>query len=76
MRIGVILAGGGGRRMRGADKGAQMLGGARLVDRVLARLTPQTDRVLISGAIFYVLLNFTIDALYVVLDPRIRRAHA
>src|SRR6476660_9868829 len=27
-------------------------------------------------AIFYVLLNFVIDSLYVVLDPRIRRAHA
>ena len=27
-------------------------------------------------AIGYVLINFTIDALYVVLDPRIRRAHA
>jgi peptide/nickel transport system permease protein len=27
-------------------------------------------------AIFYVVLNFVIDALYVVLDPRIRRAHA
>ena len=27
-------------------------------------------------AIGYVLLNFVIDALYVVLDPRIRHAHA
>jgi peptide/nickel transport system permease protein len=27
-------------------------------------------------AIFYVVLNFVIDSLYVVLDPRIRRAHA
>ena len=27
-------------------------------------------------AIGYVLINFTIDALYVVLDPRIRRARA
>ncbi len=27
-------------------------------------------------AIFYVVLNFVIDSLYVVIDPRIRRAHA
>ncbi|MFC2953404.1 molybdenum cofactor guanylyltransferase [Marinicaulis aureus] len=48
-RVAVILAGGGGRRMGGADKGALMLGGRRLVDHVLARLAPQTDRILISG---------------------------
>jgi molybdopterin-guanine dinucleotide biosynthesis protein A len=48
-RIAVILAGGGGRRMGGADKGAIKLAGRRLVDHVLARLTPQADRILISG---------------------------
>ncbi|WP_375206168.1 molybdenum cofactor guanylyltransferase [Hyphococcus sp.] len=47
--IAVILAGGGGRRMDGADKGAIMLGGRRLIDHVLARLAPQADRILISG---------------------------
>ena len=49
MRIAVILAGGGGRRMGGADKGALMLGRARMIDRVAARLKPQVDRILISG---------------------------
>ncbi|MAW81814.1 MAG: molybdenum cofactor guanylyltransferase MobA [Parvularcula sp.] len=48
-KIAVILAGGGGRRMEGADKGALMLGGRRLIDHVLARLAPQADRILISG---------------------------
>lgn len=35
--------------MGGADKGALMLGGRRLVDHVLARLAAQTDQILISG---------------------------
>lgn len=48
-RIAVILAGGGGRRMGGADKGAIKLAGCRLVDHVLARLSQQADRILISG---------------------------
>ncbi|WP_428410619.1 molybdenum cofactor guanylyltransferase [Hyphococcus sp.] len=45
----MILSGGGGRRMGGADKGKLLLGGRRLIDHVLARLRPQTDRILISG---------------------------
>ena len=49
-RIAVILAGGGGRRMGGADKGALTLGGRRLFDHVHDRLAPQADRVLISGS--------------------------
>lgn len=49
MRIAVILCGGGGRRMGGADKGALTLGGERMIDRVRAILTPQADRILISG---------------------------
>ncbi len=49
-RIAVILAGGGGKRMGGADKGALMLGGERMIDRALARLAPQADRILISGS--------------------------
>ncbi len=48
-RIAVILAGGGGRRMGGADKGALMLAGRPLADHVQARLAPQSDRILISG---------------------------
>ena len=49
-RIGVILAGGGGRRMGGADKGALMLAGKSLAARVVQRLSPQVDHLLISGA--------------------------
>lgn len=36
--------------MGGADKGALMLAGRRLVGHVLARLAPQSDRILMSGA--------------------------
>lgn len=46
---GVILAGGEGRRMGGADKGLQLLDGQPLVQRVLERLRPQVDTVLISA---------------------------
>lgn len=49
-RIALILAGGGGKRMGGADKGALMLDGERLIDRAIARLAPQVDRILISGS--------------------------
>lgn len=45
----VILAGGGGRRMSGADKGALLLGGRRLVDLVVERLASQVDHIIISG---------------------------
>ncbi len=48
-RIAVILAGGGGRRIGGADKGELMLARRRLVDHVAARLSPQAERLLISG---------------------------
>ncbi len=48
-RVALILAGGGGRRMGGVDKGALLLGGRCLVDHLLARLAPQTDHILISG---------------------------
>lgn len=44
---GVILAGGQGSRMGGADKGWVEFDGIPLVRHVLARLTPQTGRVLI-----------------------------
>ncbi|MBI5900663.1 MAG: molybdenum cofactor guanylyltransferase [Rhodocyclales bacterium] len=46
---GVILAGGEGRRMGGADKGLLLLDGRPLVQRVLERLLPQVDAVLISA---------------------------
>ncbi|MEO1241936.1 MAG: NTP transferase domain-containing protein [Pseudomonadota bacterium] len=45
----VILAGGGARRMSGADKGALLLGERRLVDLVVERLAPQVGRIIISG---------------------------
>jgi len=48
-RIVVVLAGGEGRRMGGADKGALSLSGKRMIDHVLERLSPQTDQILISG---------------------------
>lgn len=46
---GVILAGGEGRRMGGADKGLQLLDGRPLVQWVLDRLRPQVGRVVISA---------------------------
>ncbi len=42
MRLpGVILAGGRATRMGGGDKGLRMVGGRRLIDHVLLRLSPQ-----------------------------------
>lgn len=50
MRIfGVILAGGAGRRMGGADKALLPLAGRPLLAHGLARLEPQVERVLISA---------------------------
>ena len=46
---GVILAGGQGRRMGGADKGLQLLAGRPLVSWVLERLKPQVAGLLISA---------------------------
>ncbi len=46
---GVILAGGEGRRMGGADKGLQLLDGRPLVQWVLERLRPQVGPVVISA---------------------------
>lgn len=43
MIAGVILAGGRATRMGGGDKGLRPLGGQRLMDHVLARLSPQVD---------------------------------
>ena len=46
---GLILAGGQGARMGGADKGLQLLAGEPLVRHVLRRLQPQADSVMISA---------------------------
>lgn len=48
-RVAVILAGGRSSRMGGRDKALAEIGGERLLDRVIARLAPQADRVAISG---------------------------
>lgn len=48
-RVAVILAGGRSARMGGRDKALVELGGARLIDCVIARLAPQVDRMVISG---------------------------
>lgn len=47
--MGLILAGGEGRRMGGADKGLLSYQGRPLVAHVLARLAPQVDGLLISA---------------------------
>jgi len=50
MRIfGVILAGGTGRRMGGADKAALLLGAQPLLARVIERIGPQVDRLAVSA---------------------------
>ena len=46
---GLVLAGGLGRRMGGADKGLVMLDGRPMIDHVLARLHPQVDALLINA---------------------------
>lgn len=46
---GLILAGGRGLRMGGVDKGLQLLGGQTLAARVVERLAPQVDALLISA---------------------------
>ena len=47
--IGLILAGGRARRMGGRDKALLPLAGASLVQRAVARLAPQCDRVIINA---------------------------
>lgn len=39
--LGVVLAGGLARRMGGGDKGFQLVGGQRMLDRLVQRLAPQ-----------------------------------
>lgn len=45
--VGIVLAGGAGRRVGGQDKGLLPLHGRPLIERVLAALRPQCDQVLI-----------------------------
>ncbi len=47
---GLILAGGQGTRMGGADKALQMLHGKSLLGHVADRLLPQVDELLVSAA--------------------------
>lgn len=47
--IGIILAGGLSRRMEGPDKAFVDIGGRMLVARVLDRLAPQCDRVVVNS---------------------------
>ena len=46
---GLILAGGRGTRMGTVDKGLQLFRGQTMVQKVLARLTPQVGRVIINA---------------------------
>lgn len=45
----VILAGGQAHRMGGGDKGRLMLGGRSLIHRVIERITPQVDAVVLNA---------------------------
>jgi molybdenum cofactor guanylyltransferase len=47
--IGLVLAGGLARRMGGGDKARIVIGGATILDRVLACLTPQCTQLLINA---------------------------
>lgn len=45
----LILAGGKGQRLGGVDKGLHLYQGRPLIEHVIERLAPQTDRLLISA---------------------------
>ena len=47
--LGLILAGGLARRMGGGDKARIRIGGITILGRVLARLQPQCDRIIINA---------------------------
>lgn len=49
MIAGIVLAGGGGRRMGGLDKAALRVDGIALLDRVLAAARPLCDRLVVVG---------------------------
>jgi len=47
--LGVVLAGGLARRMGGGDKGLQPLGGKPILQRILDRLAPQVNGVILNA---------------------------
>jgi molybdopterin-guanine dinucleotide biosynthesis protein A len=47
--IGVLLAGGLARRMGGGDKPLRTIGGRTILDRVIARLKPQCDGLILNA---------------------------
>jgi molybdenum cofactor guanylyltransferase len=47
--VGLLLAGGQSRRMGGGDKGLRLLGGIPLLDRVIERLRPQVDAIVLNA---------------------------
>lgn len=47
--VGVILAGGLARRMGGGDKALMTLGGRFILEYVIERLAPQTDRTILNA---------------------------
>ena len=47
--VALVLAGGEGRRVEGADKGLLPLGGQPLVEHVINRLSPQVSHIIISS---------------------------
>lgn len=49
MILGVILAGGLASRMGGGDKGLKTVGGRSILDRVVARIGPQVERLAINA---------------------------
>lgn len=49
LTIGVLLAGGLARRMGGGDKPMRTISGRTILDRVVARLKPQCDRLILNA---------------------------
>jgi len=47
--VGLLLAGGQSRRMGGGDKALRLLGGIALLDRVIERLRPQVDALVLNA---------------------------
>ena len=47
--VGLLLAGGQSRRMGGGDKALRLLGGIPLIDRVIERLRPQVDALVLNA---------------------------
>lgn len=47
--VAVVLAGGQSRRMQGGDKALALIGGERMIDRVLRRVSAQVPKVLLSA---------------------------